>query len=139
MKYIFFTLIFISSLIHAQIFLDNFSTDTTNQYTTEDTWTQCGVGRFTYDNTGERIHLLTGDNISLQFSGTLLSSTEGSFSIDFFPTVTYPYGGFFMLKLIQDANTYYMIENSDGYGPYEISKYVNNVKVDVAPFGNEYV
>ncbi|MFK5854866.1 MAG: LamG domain-containing protein, partial [Bacteroidota bacterium] len=34
-------------------YTDDFSTDTTIQYITEDSWTQGGVGSFTYDSTGE--------------------------------------------------------------------------------------
>ena len=39
---------------------------------------------------------------------------------------------------MQDANSYYQIENTDNYGSREISKYVNGVKVDSALFTNEY-
>jgi lysophospholipase L1-like esterase len=119
-------------------FTDDFSTDTTSQYIIEDTWTDGGVGSFSYDGSGEHVRVLTGNDVALQFSRALSASIEGSFSIDFLPTVYYPSGGIFTLKLIQDANIYYQIKNTDGYGPLEISKYVNGIKVDSALFANEY-
>ncbi|HID41203.1 MAG TPA: hypothetical protein EYP33_03495, partial [Pyrodictium sp.] len=89
-------------------FSDDFTSDTTGEYTTVDTWTQGGVGSFNYDSAGARVEVLTGNDIALSFSRALGgSASEGSFSIDFLPTVFYPSGGIFTLKLIQDANTYY--------------------------------
>ena len=141
MKYLFYTLLFLSSLLHANniTYTDTFQTNTLSQYTTEDTWTDGGRGSFNYDGTSQRVHLLTGDNIGLVFSKALPSAVEGSFSIDFLPTKYYPSGGFITLKLIQDDNTYYKIQNTDGYGVLAVSKYVNGVEVDVAPFSNEYI
>ncbi len=107
-------------------------------YTTEDTWTKGGLGIFSYDASEERVRVRTGNDIALKFSQDLPTSTEGSFSIDFLPTIHHPSGGIFTLKLIQDATTYYQIENTDNYGAGEISKYVNNIKVDSAVFTNEY-
>ncbi len=119
-------------------YTDDFSTDTTLEYSTEDTWTKGGTGNFNYDATGERAHVLTGNDVALAFSGDLTSSTEGSFSIDFLPVRYYPGGGVFILKLTQDANNFYQIENTDNYGAVEIAKYVNNVKVDSVAFSSEY-
>ncbi|WP_223892521.1 PKD domain-containing protein, partial [Sulfurovum sp. TSL6] len=119
-------------------YIDDFSTDTTSEYITEDTWTKGGVGSFTYDSSGKRIRILTDNDIALQFSRSLPISTEGSFSIDFSPTIHHPSGGIVTLKLIQDAQTYYEVTNTDNYGPGEIAKYVNGVKVDSVAFGSEY-
>ena len=137
--FIILILLFITVTTSSASFSDNFITDTTSQYSTEDTWTAGGIGSFTYDSGGERTDVQTGDDVALTFSRALNgASTEGSFSIDFLPTVYYPNGGIFTLKLMQDANSYYQIENTDNYGSREISKYVNGVKVDSALFTNEY-
>ena len=117
---------------------DDFSTDTTSEYFIQDTWTKGGVGSFSYDGAGERGRVLTGNDISLQFSRALSVSTEGSFSIDFLPTVYYPSGGIVTLKLIEDGSTYYEVTNTDNYGAGEIAKYVNGVKVDSVALGSEY-
>ncbi|WP_223891030.1 hypothetical protein, partial [Sulfurovum sp. TSL6] len=89
MKYFFFIFLFISSILHAS-YSDDFSTDTTSEYITEDTWTKGGVGSLSYDGAGEQIRVLTGNDIALQFSRALPVSTEGGFSIDFFPTIHHP-------------------------------------------------
>lgn len=47
MKYIFFTFLFIYSVLHAETidsYTDNFSTDTISLYITENTWTAGGTG-----------------------------------------------------------------------------------------------
>ncbi len=124
--------------IETNAFTDNFQTNTISEYITEDTWTASGTGSLLYDGTSQRARLLTGDNIALAFSKTLPSTIEGSFSIDFLPTKYYPNGGIFTLKLIQDANNYYQIENTDNYGTREVAKYVNGVKVEAKPFTAEY-
>ncbi len=133
-----FLLFFSTFLLANSTYTDDFSTDTTLEYSTEDTWTKGGTGNFNYDATGERAHVLTGNDVALAFSGDLTSSTEGSFSIDFLPVRYYPGGGVFILKLTQDANNFYQIENTDNYGAVEIAKYVNNVKVDSVAFSSEY-
>ncbi len=140
LKFLWFIFLFISSELHANIifFTDNFQTNTISEYITEDTWTASGTGSLLYDGTSQRARLLTGDNIALAFSKTLPSTIEGSFSIDFLPTKYYPNGGIFTLKLIQDANNYYQIENTDNYGTREVAKYVNGVKVEAKPFTAEY-
>jgi len=141
MKYIFFTFLFITSTLFSEIvqtYTDNFNTNTIASYATENTWTSGGTGSLTYDSVGKRMHMLTGDNVAMKFSKDVTPSAEGSFSIDFLPTVKYPKGGVFILTLEQDENTYYKIGNSDGYGTFEISKYVNGVNVDTNAFNHEY-
>jgi lysophospholipase L1-like esterase len=139
MKYLFLIFLFLISLLNASsTFSDDFHTDTTSEYSLEDTWTKGGVGSFSYDSAGEQVHVLTGNDIALKFSHYLPASEDGSFSIDFLPTAHYPSGGVFTLKLIQDDQTYYKIKNSDGYGPKEISKYINGVEVDSVLFNTEY-
>ena len=120
------------------LFSDDFSTDTTGNYTITDTWTTGGFGSFVYDSAGQRAQVLTGDNVGLQFSHNLPATDNGNFSIDFLPTVKYPAGGVLKLFLRQDANNYYFIKNSDGYGPGWIRKYVGGTLVDSSSFTNEY-
>ena len=81
---------------------------------------------------------MTEDNVGLAFSHSLPATESGSFSVDFLPTVHYPIGGVFTLKLIQDDQTYYEISNTDGYGPYGISKYINGEEVDSKLFQSGY-
>ncbi len=81
---------------------------------------------------------MTENDIALKFSHDLVSSTEGNFSIDFMPTVYYPNGGIITLRILQDDTTYYQIQNTDNYGVGEISKYINNIKVDSKQFDSEY-
>jgi len=123
----------------ASDFSDDFSTNSTGQYTVVSTWTQGGVGAFSYDSTGKRARVRTGDNVGLQVSRLLSCSDTGSFSIDFLPTKKYPSGGWLYLRLIQDASNYYEIQNTDGYGAKGITKVVNGQVVDSANFKNGYV
>ncbi len=120
------------------LFSDDFSADTTGGYTITDTWTQGGTGQFLYDNGGERVQVLTGDNIGLQFSHSVPLQTSGSFSLDFFPTALYPYGGTIQLRLVEDANNYYLLKNTDGYGPGYLWKVAGGVFFYGTQFMNGY-
>ena len=122
----------------AYAFTDDFSTNTTGEYTVTDTWTAGGVGQFNYDSSNQRVEVLTGNDVSLQFSHALSALDTGVFSIDFLPVVTYPNGGSFTIQLKQDANNYYEVKNTDGYGPRAIKKVVGGVEVDSASFVGEY-
>ena len=124
--------------ISAYAFTDDFSTNTTGEYTVTNTWTDGGVGQFSYDSTGQRARVLTGNDISLQFSHAVSALDTGIFSIDFLPFAKYPNGGSFVIQLKQDANNYYEVKNTDGYGPRAIKKVVGGVEVDNAPFLGEY-
>ena len=83
--------------------------------------------------------MLTGDNIGLEFSRTLPPLDNATFSIDYLPTDIYPSGGWFRLRLIQDANNYYELINTDGYGAFGLDKVVGGVVVDSASFVSEYI
>ncbi len=120
------------------LFSDDFSADTTGGYTITDTWTESGTGQFLYDNAGERVQVLTGDNIGLQFSHSVPLQTSGSFSLDFFPTALYPYGGIIQLRLVEDVNNYYLLKNTDGYGPGDFWKVVGGIQADGDYFINNY-
>jgi len=120
------------------LFSDDFSTDTTANYTVTNTWTEGGTGDFLYDAIGKRAQVLTGDNIGLQFSHELPTLASGSFSIDFLPTKKYPSGGWISLRLIQDQNNYYELYNTDGYGPGGIKKVIDGQIIASASFQNGY-
>ncbi len=120
------------------VFSDDFSTDSTGDYTVTDTWTVGGTGSFQYDPSGQRVEVLTGDDIELMFSHALTPLDSGSFSVDFLPTVMYPSGGKLKLYLREDENNYYILRNTDGYGPGYFKKYVNGVEVERVDFSNEY-
>ena len=80
---------FLASPVFAA-YSDDFSTDTRDQYTVTNTWTQGGTGQFLYDSAGGRLRLLAGDDIGLEFSKALTPLEFGVFSIDFLPMVKYP-------------------------------------------------
>ena len=120
-------------------FYDDFSTNTTGDYTVTHTWTSGGYGQFLYDSAGQRARVRTGDNIGLRFSYALPALDTGTFSVDFLPTVKYPSGGWIFIRLVQDQNNYYEIYNTDGYGPKSVTKVINDLVVDSATFLNGYV
>src|SRR4030043_1494960 len=93
---------------------------------------------FTYDAVGKRARVLTGDNVGLQFSHNVTASDSGTFSIDFLPTVKYPSGGWFQLRLLQDGSNYYELQHTDGYGPGYIRKVVSGVEVERRSFHSQY-
>ncbi len=132
------TYLFVPSTLTPDETVDDFSVDTTGSYSVTDVRTTGGFGSFKYDASGERIQVVTGDNIGLKISQDVKSLGRGIFSIDFLPTVKHPKGGIFILRLVQDENNYYKLINTDGYGPGELMKYVNGVKVSSVPFGNEF-
>ena len=132
-----------AAAVGTTLFSDNFSTDTTGGYmpvVTEGNDTSHTVA-FLYDGAGQRAQVSSEDNGKVLFSQTGLTSTDsGTFSIDFNPTEKYPFGGNLWVRLMQDANNYYEIENTDGYGAGEIRKFVggNTTPVETASFTAEY-
>ncbi|MDR4497403.1 MAG: hypothetical protein MRK02_05700 [Candidatus Scalindua sp.] len=120
------------------LFSDNFDTNSTGSYTLTNTWTKGGVGSFVYDSTGKRAQVIVGDDVALKFSRSLPVLGTGTFSIDFRPTVKYPNGGIIDVYLRQDANTYYRLNNSDGYGAGYLKKFVGGAVVDSAVFSSQY-
>ena len=111
---------------------DNFKSNTKSNYSV------VGDGSFVYDGNGERVKVLTGDNKALKFSRSLPATIDGTFGIDFLPTIKYPKGGKFYLRLIQDPKNYYEIANTDGYGTLMVKKVVKGAVVDSLPFLREY-
>jgi hypothetical protein len=116
-------------------FADAFGTDTTGTYTKE--ITSGTFGTFTWDSTGQRAQVLTGDDNVLKVSNTIPASDNGVFSIDFSPTAAYPTHGGIWVRLVQDASNYYEISNFDwGAGTptlpdiAAVKKFVGGVMVD---------
>lgn len=92
--------------------LDDFSTDTRGDYTTQEEFLSGPPPpppnpQFNYDAAGERLEVLNEDDVGLIFSKALPASDNGVFSLDFFPTRTFPSGGGIWVRLMQDANNYY--------------------------------
>ena len=88
-------------------FLDDFSTDTTDTYSTDRPW---GVpGPFSYS--GSAASVTTGVSNSLAFEhafGPGLGASEGVFAFNFTPTGTYGGGGDLEVPLGEDYNTCYL-------------------------------
>ncbi|MEW5745900.1 MAG: hypothetical protein AB1805_10760 [Nitrospirota bacterium] len=120
-------------------FSDDFSTNTISHYTIVNTWTEGGTGSVLHDLTNQRMRVLTGDNIGLQFSHPVPTVDSGIFTMDFLPAEKFPLGGRIYIRLIQDEHTFYELYNSDGYAPGWISKRVNGQEVDKALFTNGYI
>jgi hypothetical protein len=115
-------------------FDDDFSTNTVGDYTVN---TEGGVASFTYDASGKRAKMLAGDDIELQFSHSIPAlNADGSFSIDFLPIKKNPNGGLLHIRLVENANTYYDIHNTHGYGVKSTRKIVHGQVVDSASFQN---
>jgi hypothetical protein len=124
------------------LFSDDFSSDTTAEYTVFDFWTGGGTGQFLYDAAGQRLQVFTGIDVGLQFSHALPASASGTFSIDLRPTVKYRDAGVIRIRLIQDESNYYVVRNTgnpNSYGPSEVTKVVNGVVVESVLFQNNYV
>ena len=118
---------------------DDFSVDSRAQYLVTPTWVQGGNPQFLYDAGGQRLQVITGDNVGLQFEKALpTASDSGVLGLDFLPTKKYPYGGELHVRLRQDANNYYEIISTDGYGPGRVDKVVNGQAVDSAAFATGY-
>ena len=92
-------------------FADAFSTAPTG-YTLTPTGT-AGGGTFTWDSIGQRVQVLTGDDFVLKVSHAIPASDNGVLSLDFSPTTPYPTHAGIWVRLVQDANNYYLISNFD--------------------------
>ena len=119
-------------------FSDDFITDSRSEYAVAHTQTVNGVGQFLYDSLGRRLRVLTGDDVALRFSHALPTLASGVFTVDYQPVVKYPLGGQVWIRLRADADNYYEVLNSDGYGAGAVTKVVNGQQVDRAVFSNEY-
>ncbi len=130
----------VTVLVSGPSFLDDFSADTRSSYTVTQIWTAGGAGRLVYDSTAKRLQALTGNDVGMKFARSLAAPrATGIFQLDFLPTVKYPSGGKFYLRLVQDASNYYEVMNSDGYGPGYMRKLVNGQEVEKKVFQSGYV
>ncbi len=119
-------------------FSDDYSTNTVKDYTVTHPWTEGGTGKILYDAQGQKLQILTGNNISLKLAQTLPSLETGKFSVDFRPTAKYPSGGTIHLILRQDESNFYKISNTDGYGTLGLFKIIGGQIIDQVAFGKEY-
>lgn len=120
-------------------FSDDFSTDTRSDYVVTHVWTDGGQGEFLYDATGDRLQVVTGDNVALRFDHASPATLDtGVLQMAFLPTTMYPNGGQITIWLYQDEDNYYEIINTDGYGPGTIRKVVGGLEVDSASFDHDY-
>ena len=118
-------------------FSDDFSTDTTGDYTVEE-FGEAG-GQFLYDANSQQLQILLGDDVGLKFSYTLPTPSDtGMFQLDFLPTKRYPDRGNIWLRLIQDADNYYEIYNADDPGRGYVRKVINGTVVEQTPLPIEY-
>jgi hypothetical protein len=122
-------------------FLDDFTTDTTGQY--DNVTTFGSPGTFAWVN--QMAQVVTGGVNGLMFSpSSPLSSgsSQGVFSVDFFPATAYgTHGGFWIILRQGATNNYYEISNFDwGAGTptapdqAAIRKFVGGVMVNEALF-----
>ncbi len=105
-------------------FLDNFSTNSTGNYTVTLTGTRAA---FSYDAAGQRAQVLTGDDNVVAFNHGLQTNNQGVFSLVFSPTVAYPSHAGIWIRLMQDSNNYYEVSNFD-YGGSAIDNDVAGVR-----------
>ena len=130
-------------MLAVTVFSDDFSTDPNNNYDVVATEGNDGshMVALVHDATGERAQVDSEDNGKVTFEKTGLTSTDsGTFSIDFNPTVSFPYDGSLSIRLQQDANNYYEIRNTDGGATGAIKKFVNGntTPVETVSFANNY-
>lgn len=123
--------------------LDDFSTDTTSSY--QVTLLEGSRAAFSYDSTGKRAQILSGNDNHVIFAQSLPTSNQGVFSLDFSPTVKYPTGGGIWIRLMQDNNTYYEIQNFSWDVPPDphpntasVRKVVGGAEVEKVLFTNSY-
>lgn len=119
-------------------FTDDFSTNSVSRYTVTQTRINGGMGRFLYNAPNKRAQLLTGSYVGTQFARKVPAATDGSFRVDFLPTAKHAKGGILWVRLRQDANNYYEMKNTDGYGPGYFRKIVNGQIVDETAFESEF-
>jgi hypothetical protein len=127
---------------------DEFSTDTTGDYTFG---IDNGIGTFTYDPSGQRALVTTGNDDVIHFSQVFSQSNSGVLSLDFSPIITFLTHGGIWVRLYQNPlsdNTYYEVSNFDwsafGVIPFEpdfaaFKKIVGGVEVEKKTFPTSYL
>ena len=112
------------------LFYDNFSTDTTGTYTWTHTSTEGGLGSHSWDSQGQRLSVLTQDNVGEKFSHTFSPTTAGTFSIKFSPGTSYPSQGMITIRLMQDSQNYYEFRKATDRLAPVLNKTVNGIVAD---------
>jgi hypothetical protein len=132
-------------------FADDFSTDTRSSYATTPVFLNIPPlpsPQFNWDAAGERLEVLTENDVGLIISQALPGNDNGVFSLDFFPRQTHPTGGGIWVRLMEDANNFYEVaafEWNNVLSPEElprVTKWVGGVVVDNVAFTfppNQYV
>jgi hypothetical protein len=122
--------------------LDDFSTDSIGSYQVALIGTQAA---FSYDSAGKRAQIRSGNDNHVTFAHSLPTSNQGVFSLDFTPTVKYPTGGGIWIRLMQDANNFYEIQNFNWDVPNDphpntasVRKVVGGVEVQKLLYKNSY-
>jgi lysophospholipase L1-like esterase len=123
----------------ALVYTDSFDTNTVGSFAQTPIFPENGTGTMVYDSTEQRAQIRTGNDFGVIVARSLPPRTSGRFSASMLPTRKYPSGGQIFVRLMQDAQNYYEIYNSDGYGPGALSKVVNGQVVDTTPFQSGYV
>ena len=123
----------------AQSFADDFSTNTTASYTLTLIQPAEGTATFVHDAVGQRAEIRAGDDFGLRVAQAVPSRASGRLSLDLLPTRKWPNGGRLFVRLRQDANNYYELANSNGYGPGTLRKVVGGAVVATTSFAAGYV
>jgi hypothetical protein len=123
-------------------FLDDFSTDTRSSYQVT---LEGSRAAFSYDSTGKRLQFLSGNDNHVIFAHSLPTSNQGVFSLDFLPTAKYPTGGGIWIRLMQDTNNFYEVQDFNWDVPNDphpniasVRKVVGGVEVQKTLFKNSY-
>ena len=123
-------------------YLDDFSTDTTGNYTVTLTGTRAA---FSYNAGGQNAQVLTGDDNIVVFSRSIpTTSAQGVFSLDFNPTVGYPSHAGIWIRLMQNSTNYIEISNFDyggtpvGIDVAGVRRFAAGAVVDEVTFATAY-
>jgi lysophospholipase L1-like esterase len=119
-------------------FTDGFETDTTSAYGIEQIFPDLGTALLAYDAVNQRAQVVSGNDLGLIASRDLPPRVSGSFHLSFLPVTKYPKGGILAVRLMQDADNYYEVRNTDGYGAGELTKVIGGQVVGTAPFSAGY-
>ena len=118
---------------------DDFRSNTLADYSIVPTNIQGGTGQVLYDLDWQLVQFITGSDVGIKLVRDVGALSSGQFSLEFWPTASYAWGGIFSIRLKQDANNYYEVQNSDVTGNGIIRKVVAGVVVESVAIQDEYV
>jgi hypothetical protein len=122
----------------AQSFADDFAIDSTGSYTLSLINPAEGTGTFVYDAPGQRAQILTGNDFGLRVAHDLPPRSRGRFSVDLLPTLKHPGTAILSVRLVQDANNYFVLTTTTSTTPGTFTKVVGGVAVDTVSFTGGY-